>query len=432
MPRWTRKCGARSSSLRVRSTTMVLPTRRTLSMRRAGQRLGDLGLGRLEGLRLAAGPHARDALPGDARVNAVGDGFDFGEFRHRLLGAARRLYRVHSMKIPAYVRVAMAGGVIAAGMGAAGDVGQHGPMLLVANQGDHTLSVVDTASGKQVAAIAVGGVTGHEVAASPDGRLAYVPIYGDAGVGRAGTDGNTMSVIDLAAGKVVQTVDFGHGVRPHMPLYDPASGKLYVTTELDKAITVIDPKTLKIEGQIPHGAEQSHMLVVSHDGRMGYTANVHPGSVSVLDMHARKTLAIIPTSDKTQRISITPDDRMVFTADQTQPRVAVIDTASRTVKQWIALPAIGYGSAVTADGKYLLICMVEAKAMAVIELASMKVVHTVSLPDAMGEILLPPGGKVAYVSCYPGHQVAEIDMTKWAVTRFIDVGQKGDGLAWVK
>jgi hypothetical protein len=52
-----------------------------------------------------------------------------------------------------------------------------GPGLLLAvNQGEATLGIVDPQAGKQVAAIAEGGVTGHEVATSLDGKLAYVPI----------------------------------------------------------------------------------------------------------------------------------------------------------------------------------------------------------------------------------------------------------------
>ena len=89
------------------------------------------------------------------------------------------------------------------------------PMLLVANQGDNDLSLIDPSVGKQIATVPVEGVTGHEVAASPDGKTAYVPIYGDSGVGRPGTDGAKISVIDLASRKVVHTIDFGHGVRPH-------------------------------------------------------------------------------------------------------------------------------------------------------------------------------------------------------------------------
>ena len=141
-----------------------------------------------------------------------------------------------------------------------------GPLLLVANQHDHNLSLVDPGAGKQVATVPVDGVTGHEVAASPDGKTAYVPIYGDSGVGRPGTDGTKMSVIDLASRKVVHTVDFGHGVRPHCAIYDRNSGMLYVTTELDKTVSIIDPKTLKIVGTVPTGQEQSHMLALSRDG----------------------------------------------------------------------------------------------------------------------------------------------------------------------
>ena len=79
---------------------------------------------------------------------------------------------------------------------------------------------------------------------------------------------------------------------------------LYVTTELDHAVTIIDPKTLKIVGAIPTGQPESHMLALSHDGRRGYTANVGPGTVSVLDIKARKTLGIIPVSGNVQRIAI--------------------------------------------------------------------------------------------------------------------------------
>jgi YVTN family beta-propeller protein len=338
------------------------------------------------------------------------------------------------MKIIARLTVVLAGVamMVAAGTATAVAQGGLGPLLLVANQGDHTLSLIDPATGKQIAAVPVGGVTGHEVAVSLDGKLAYVPIYGDSGVGVAGTDGSSMAVIDLAARKVVGSVDFGHGVRPHMPLLEPVSGMLYVTTELDKAVTVIDPKTLKIVGKIPTGQDQSHMLVVSHDGKWGYTANVGPGTVSVLDMVGRKTVAVIPVSGMTQRISVSRDGSMVFTADQTKPQMAVIDTATNKVKSWIALPGMGYGSVVTPDGRWLLVGMRPAKQVAAIDLGTMKVVHMMDVPAATGEILVSPDGKVAYASCPIDGKVAEIDLATWKVSRVIDAGAKADGLAWVK
>ena len=102
----------------------------------------------------------------------------------------------------------------------------------------------------------------------------------------------------------------------------PKDGLLYVTTELDQTITIIDPKTLKIVGSIPTGQPESHMLALSHDGRRAYTANVGPGTVSVIDMQARKVLKIIPISSKHAAHLHLARRQWVFTADQTKPQLA--------------------------------------------------------------------------------------------------------------
>ena len=303
-------------------------------------------------------------------------------------------------------------------------------MLLVANKGDQSLGIIDVDSGKQVATVAEGGNTGHEVAASPDGKTAYVPIYGDSGVGKPGTDGDHMVVIDIASRTVTGRVAFGHGVRPHLPVFGPKNGMLYVTTELDQAIAIIDPKALTIIGQVPTGQKESHMLAISHDGRRGYTANVGPGTVSVLDLDAKKTLTVIPISRETQRISISPDDKWVFTSDQKEPRLAVIDTASNKVKSWVALPGAGYGTASTPDGKWLLVDVPSKNQVAIVDLTAMKVVKSLDVPKAPQAVVVRPDGKEAYASCDSSHKIAVIDVASWTVKNTIDAGDGADGLAW--
>jgi DNA-binding beta-propeller fold protein YncE len=306
--------------------------------------------------------------------------------------------------------------------------------LLVVNQGDVNVSIVDPAAGREVAKVAekTVGVHGHEVATSADGRLAFVPIYGSTGVGKPGVDGREMLVIDVASREIVGHIDFGHGVRPHFPVLDPVSGMLYVTTELDQTVTVVDPKTQKIVGTVPTGQPESHMLALSHDGRRGYTANVGPGSVSVLDLVGRKTVAVIPVSGDVQRIAVSVDDKLAFTADQTKPQMAVIDTATNKVKTWVAFPGLGYGAAATPDGKWLLVAVPSKDLVAVVDLASMQVARSVEVAKSPQEILIPPDGKVAYVSCMASGQVAAIDVGTWKVQKVIDAGKGADGLGWAK
>ncbi len=306
--------------------------------------------------------------------------------------------------------------------------------LLVANQGDSTLSVIDPISARQTAVVSenIAGVHGHEIAASADGRTAFMPIYGSTGVGKPGIDGHEMLIIDLPTRKIVGDIDFGHAVRPHLPVLDPASGLLYITTELDKSVTIVDPRTRKIVGSVPTGQEQSHMLVLSHDGHRGYTANVGPGTVSVLDLVARKTLAVIPVSGTVQRISISNDDKLVFTSDQTKPQLAVIDTATDQVKAWVPLPGTGYGSAPTPDGHFLLVAIPSTNQVAVVDLASMQVIRRIDVPAAPQEILIRPDGAVAYVSCNASGKIAAIDLKQWNVETLIAAGKGADGLAWAK
>lgn len=305
-----------------------------------------------------------------------------------------------------------------------------GGLLLVANKGDRSVGVIDVEAGRQVATVAEGGVTGHEVAASPDGRVAYVPIYGDSGVGKTGSDGRNMAVVDISGRKVIGNVDFGHGVRPHCAVIGPKDGLLYVTTELDNSVTVIDPKSLKITGKVPTGQPESHMLAITRDGRRGYTANVGPGTVSVLDMQARKTMAVIPISRMTQRISISADDSMVFTADQTQPRLAVIDTATNKVKTWVPLPGTAYGTAATADGRWLVAAVPKVNQVAVVDLKIMKVARVIDVPGTPQEVLIRPDNQVAYVSCDKSGRIAAIRIADWKVEKLIDAGKDADGLAW--
>jgi DNA-binding beta-propeller fold protein YncE len=164
-------------------------------------------------------------------------------------------------------------------------------LLVVANQKEHTLLLVDPESRRELAKISV-GVNGHEVAVSPDSRFAYVPIYGNSGVGKPGTDGATIDIIDLEQRKLAATMDLGKPLRPHEPLFGP-DGLLYVSAELAQALDIVDPASRKIIAEVPTGQPESHMFVLSKDGRRAYTSNVHVGTVSVLDIENRKLITTI-------------------------------------------------------------------------------------------------------------------------------------------
>jgi len=300
-------------------------------------------------------------------------------------------------------------------------------LLVVANQKEHTVLVVDPNERRELAKVVV-GVNGHEVMVSKDGRFAYVPIYGNSGVGRPGTDGSTIDVVDLQERKLAGIIDLGKPLRPHRAEWGP-DGLLYVTAELANAVDVVDPTTRKVVAEISTGQKESHMLVISPDGRRGYTANVGAGSVSVLDLAKRSLITTIPVAKVVQRISISPDGRRVFTHDQDAPRIAVIDTATDKIVDWIAVPTPVYASEPTPDGQRLL-ALNRTDALYVIDLQSLKVVRTLKISQGASEILIRPGGDVAYISGTGAGKIDVLKLHSWELEKPIELTPGVDGLAW--
>src|SRR6478752_5025375 len=72
----------------------------------------------------------------------------------------------------------------------------------------------------------------------------------------------------------------------------PANGTLLVLAKSDLTLSVVDPTTLKVLGQVPSGPDP-HEVVASTDGRTAYISNYGGGSLTTItpvDLVAQKAL----------------------------------------------------------------------------------------------------------------------------------------------
>jgi DNA-binding beta-propeller fold protein YncE len=326
-------------------------------------------------------------------------------------------------------------------------------LLLVVEKADRSLGVVDLDSGRRIGGVRASGFTPHEVVATADGKRAFLPVYGDANVGQPGTDGSTVDVVDLRElddrkvkddkGQHV-TIDLGEPARPHDVALG-VEGRIYVTTENLRTVSILDPETLEVVQSVPTGHDQSHMVALSSDGRYAYTANVEPGSVSVLDLASGTLARIVEFGTRINRISIAPDDGTVYVADQESPRLGILSTADWSIR-WVALPAVGFGTAPTPDGTRLLVGFRPTSQVGILDLATGELTHLLDVPPTPQRIVIPPPrtseedrGRTssderpedfAYVTCDESDLVVEIDLLAGEVRREIGVGGSPDGLAW--
>ncbi|MEO6593290.1 MAG: hypothetical protein ABIP94_00895, partial [Planctomycetota bacterium] len=86
---------------------------------------------------------------------------------------------------------------------AARPVAAHVERLLVCNKADHSLSIFDPGTRREVAVVQTGEGP-HEVAVSPNGRTAVVTDYG------AQKPGSTLTVVDVVEGKALRTIELSY------------------------------------------------------------------------------------------------------------------------------------------------------------------------------------------------------------------------------
>jgi YVTN family beta-propeller protein len=317
----------------------------------------------------------------------------------------------------------------------------HTGLLLVVNKGESTLSVVRPRTGEELVRIPTGHAP-HEVAVSPDNRLAVVTNYGS-----SQQPGNTLTVIDLDRLAATGTIDLGEQTRPHGIVWHPDGRRVLVTTEGNGTLTSVDVLTESVVAAIPTGARVSHEVAITPDGRRAFVANIGSGSVTVIDVHAGSVIRSIPTGQGAEGVAVTPDGREVWVSNRAANTVTVLDTRTLQVLATLDSHDFPIRVAFTPDGQRALVTNARSAQLRAFNVPGRAEIATVLIeaPVIQGAaqvlafegsatpigVLADPDGRHIYVAAASADVVAVVDLEQARVVRLIDVGREPDGLAWV-
>lgn len=268
---------------------------------------------------------------------------------------------------------------------------------------------------------------GHEVTIDQRGARAYVPLYGTGRVGQSGVSGDGIDVIDLRAGRVVGTLPLPTGARPH----DAAWGRgrtLHVTAEGLSSVLSVDSLSGRLTATHSTDHQQSHMLVTSPDRCVVYTANVHPGSLTALDLDSgrSRTVALAQTVN---RVSLSPSGDRAYVADQDRPRLAVVDVIAMRLDVWLPLPGIAFGTAPSKDGRHVFVTLRHDSGLAVVDMPTGHVVLSPRLPRGPQRLVLDAQERMAYTACSPADAVVAVELASMTIASIGEVGPNPDGIA---
>lgn len=314
--------------------------------------------------------------------------------------------------------------------------------LIVLNKSDAQASIVDLATATVVRTFPTGDGP-HEVAVSPNGATAVVTNYGNQ------APGNSLTVLDLSGKAAPRTIALGDWRRPHGIVWLRDGRRVLVTSELGKALVVVDVAAGTVEKAIPTEQNLSHMVALAPDERTAYTANIGSGSVSKIDLVAGKTVQVKVTGKGPEAIDVSPSGTEVWAADRNLDYLTILDAA--TMDSLGTLPTMRFPNRLkfTLDGKRALVSNAAAGTITVYDVAKRAQVATITIPfdpskkkaevvlGDMGNsavplgILMDPNGKRAWVATAALGEVVELDLATLSVTRTINAGNNPDGMAFL-
>jgi len=209
--------------------------------------------------------------------------------------------------------------------------------LLVTTEGTRELAVVDPKTAKVVKRISTNRDVSHMVASSPDGKRAWVSSIA----------GGSVTVIDLAEGKIVTDIPTGKGAEG--VAVTPDGREVWVANRSANTLSVIDSASLKVVATIEAG-EFPIRVKFTPDGQRAIVAFTGSGDVGVFDRGKRTLVKRIPLG-----------------------RNAVAGMESRVFQKTFGSSPAPVGILISPDGRHAWVAASHADVVSVINLDELKV-----------------------------------------------------------
>lgn len=244
---------------------------------------------------------------------------------------------------------------------------------------------------------------------------------------------DSLTVIDVASLSVKGTIATCKRAR-HVQL-TPDRKIMVACTDSNEA-DLIDPATGKSVRRIPLG-DEPEAFDLSPDGKVIYVSNEDAGEASFIDFASGKVLRTVKVGGEPEGVKVSADGKRVYVTSEVASMVHVIDTATGQVVKNIKAGKRPRRMAFTPDGSQLWVTNELDASVSIIDTAKLEVVGTIKFEvrGARAEDITPVGiqisrdGKRAFVGLGRANHVAFVDTASRRVTNLVLVGKRAWNVA---
>jgi len=310
----------------------------------------------------------------------------------------------------------------------------HPEYLLVGNKGDDSISFINLETGRETARRPVSAKAPHEIAVTPSGQFAAVVNYGSA----------VIDIFNIAFKSIETTINLGENLNPH-GIVALKNGGFVATTEGGNSIVILSPNhdfskfgsgpcptyDWTVES-ISTGEAGTHMIALTPNEDMAFTANLQSGTISQINLTTKKVKSV-PSGKEVEGIAVTQDGTEVWASIRGEDKVIVYETTSLKQIAEIAVGAFPLRIIASPDGKSMATSNLADGSISVLNVGTKQVERTIRVSGARETaqvtLLFSKDGSRLYAAETGINKIAEIDFLSGQVVGRLSAGSQGDGLA---
>lgn len=239
---------------------------------------------------------------------------------------------------------------------------------------------------------------------------------------------NTMSVVDLDAGKVIRTVPTGQ--RPRGILVTPDGKYVLVADGDDDEIQIFDTNTFQVVRTLP--TPDPELFALRPSGNPLYVSNENDALVTVWNIDTGDKLATIPTGVEPEGMAVSPDGKTVVNTSETTNMAHFIDYGTEKMIGSVLIDPRPRNARFKHDGSEVWVSSELGGTVSVIDPKTRAVTHKISFPvqglraDEVQpeDIRFTKDDKLAFVALGPANRVAVVDAATYQVKKYLLVGER--------
>ena len=203
-----------------------------------------------------------------------------------------------------------------------------------------------------------------------------------------------------------------------------AQGVVYVSSEKDNTLTVLDMKTMAVTATIATCKRPRH-LQRTPDGKHMLVACTDSNAADLIDLASRKSVRQVPLGNEPEAFDLSPDGKTVYVSNEDEGALSMVDFNTGKVLKSVEVGKEPEGVKVSPDGKTVWVTSEVASLVHVIDVASGQVTKNVKVGKRPRRFALTPDGSQLWVTNELGASVTVLSTKDYSTVGTISFEVKG-------